>query len=47
MPSRKPPFKMICMDDHAFIFESREKLLAARKRQMAGLRRGAIVSRSL
>lgn len=36
MPKAPKPLKVICVDDHAFIFESREKLLAARERRKAG-----------
>jgi len=36
MPKPSKQFKVICVDDHAFIFESRDELLAARKRRTAG-----------
>lgn len=36
MPKAKFPSSVICVDDHAYIFESREKLLAAKERRKSG-----------
>lgn len=36
MTMPKLPFKVVCVDDHANMFESREGLLAARERRKSG-----------